>query len=324
MKYYEIVGYPLFESEKYSSFVELLKYKDRDDIYITFTNLDKVGVNPKGTKNWNTPFGVYVYPIKAAWEFYGVETGKRKDSTYQRNPGVSRFGFASSSPFIWVLQSKHGSMIDITEINEQNLNDLIEIAKQDGFTVDWIQQEINSGKKSKFAPIGSIFWRLQKSISKKTSIVHSSKLMMSIGINGICDKTGTKIIYASEPVQGVFFNPRGYSVIEKIYNRTPETRTTEEMKKIKKDTILQFYQLSNDLTLVGRNNIPISPRMYFLCDNPWIVNDLKMPDDFWVTLIQGCYRSDNVIKKIKNPSKAIQDAIDIDLINNKKLIKVNC
>ena len=44
------------------SFVELLeKYKGRTDIFVTYTKLPKLGINPNNV--FDTPTGVYSYPI---------------------------------------------------------------------------------------------------------------------------------------------------------------------------------------------------------------------------------------------------------------------
>lgn len=49
----------LTESFQYYKEV-ILKYKDTDDVYFSFTNIFKIGINPKST--WNTPVGIYTYP----------------------------------------------------------------------------------------------------------------------------------------------------------------------------------------------------------------------------------------------------------------------
>lgn len=53
--------------ERYNAITTVLApYKNRDDIYITFTDLLKVGINPQyGHK---TPLGIYAYPLKVPWE----------------------------------------------------------------------------------------------------------------------------------------------------------------------------------------------------------------------------------------------------------------
>lgn len=45
---------------------ELRKYKDREDVYISFTNVNKTGLNP--INKFDTPIGIYAYPIKYIWD----------------------------------------------------------------------------------------------------------------------------------------------------------------------------------------------------------------------------------------------------------------
>lgn len=58
------------EGKKYSPNDILMKYvKENDDnLFVSFTKINKLGINPK-TK-YNTPLGIYCYPIKLAYQFY--------------------------------------------------------------------------------------------------------------------------------------------------------------------------------------------------------------------------------------------------------------
>ena len=47
------------------------KYKDDPSIFITFTKIPKVGINPNS--GFDTPFGIYCYPLKETFEKYDVE-----------------------------------------------------------------------------------------------------------------------------------------------------------------------------------------------------------------------------------------------------------
>jgi len=46
----------------------LLRYKDDPDVYISFTEIDKIGINP--LSKYNTPVGVYAYPLREFYETY--------------------------------------------------------------------------------------------------------------------------------------------------------------------------------------------------------------------------------------------------------------
>lgn len=61
------------EGKKYSTNDILLKYINEDGVYVTFTEINKVGINP--TSEFETPLGIYCYPIKEAYKYYVKRRG---------------------------------------------------------------------------------------------------------------------------------------------------------------------------------------------------------------------------------------------------------
>lgn len=51
---------------KVSAYDQLKKYKDDHNVYISFRNIDKLGVNPSYKSKDSTPNGIYFYPLKDA------------------------------------------------------------------------------------------------------------------------------------------------------------------------------------------------------------------------------------------------------------------
>ena len=57
--------------------------KDVDKFYLTYTREQKVGINPKS--GYNTPIGIYTYPLKEIWPDINAandvrETGELRDA----------------------------------------------------------------------------------------------------------------------------------------------------------------------------------------------------------------------------------------------------
>lgn len=75
---------------KISAYDALKPYKDDPDIYISFTKIDKIGVNPSTV--FNTPVGIYTYPLKEMWKNFNHHLEK------------VQVPFAGQSDFIWVLR----------------------------------------------------------------------------------------------------------------------------------------------------------------------------------------------------------------------------
>jgi len=82
---------------KISAYEALLPYKDDPDVYISFTDIDKIGINPRS--KYNTPLGIYTYPLREVWDTYKFDQTK--------SPGQS-VPFAGEAPFIWILRKKKG------------------------------------------------------------------------------------------------------------------------------------------------------------------------------------------------------------------------
>lgn len=60
------------QNPKFSTWDIIKKYLDKGDenIFLTFSNIPKIGINPKS--EWSTPSGFYAYQIDS-WGFYGLD-----------------------------------------------------------------------------------------------------------------------------------------------------------------------------------------------------------------------------------------------------------
>ena len=43
---------------------------DINDLFISFTNIEKLGINP--LYGYNTPMGIYFFPLAEIWEHYNI------------------------------------------------------------------------------------------------------------------------------------------------------------------------------------------------------------------------------------------------------------
>lgn len=81
------------------------KYKDDKDVYISFTEIDKIGINPRS--KYNTPVGIYTYPLKGFVEKY---IGYPDEGTYKDSFSKSTLGsfapFAGNAKYINFIKVK--------------------------------------------------------------------------------------------------------------------------------------------------------------------------------------------------------------------------
>lgn len=79
------------KNRKISAYEALKKYKDDPNIYISFTELKKIGIKP--ITEYNTPNGIYTYPLKEIWDDIEDEMGTKFS-----------IPFAGDRPYIFVLK----------------------------------------------------------------------------------------------------------------------------------------------------------------------------------------------------------------------------
>ncbi len=104
------------QNPKISAYEALKPYKDNPKIYITFTGIDKVGINPHS--NFNTPNGIYTYPLKEIWQ------------GFDHTKGHIVVPFAGDSPYVWILEENCNKFQIISEYNSSDYdNDMNKIRK---------------------------------------------------------------------------------------------------------------------------------------------------------------------------------------------------
>jgi hypothetical protein len=207
----------------------LRKYKDRDDIYISFTKIPKLGLNPKS--DWNTPIGVYTYPLKQFWEYYNVEKRKTVELAAP---------FAGISPYIQILKGKHTKSFirdfskyterDLQKDKERILSEVYKSSGSDGqLEIFPIFEEGEGTTKSK-TPFGKL-WNITRLLSDSSpvrkmlgirsnkSLIAWTELLRNLGFTGFSDIHGEGIIHDAEPVQAVFLTAKEYTQIDSVENK---------------------------------------------------------------------------------------------------------
>jgi hypothetical protein len=225
---------------KISSHAQLEKYKDDDNIFVSFTQIPKLGINPKSI--YKTPIGIYAYPLKASWDYYGLDES------------LSQLPFASEQPYIQVF-SYNGTgkfLTDLKKYNEKDLsndtNILLELFRDKSS-----REFIERSKKKIYDYPFEIFWNLTKELASFNA-VKWNKLFRKVGYAGFSDSTASRIIHPSEPIQSVFFSKSAINYITEIDNKSYEIKPSSAKKtsKYKSDT-LDPNELKDALTHAMHN-----------------------------------------------------------------------
>lgn len=261
--------------ERHEDIVQSLqKYKDRDDIFISYSDVPKLGIYPR--TSWFTPAGIYCYPLKEM--FVAIQKNK--------------VPFAGSRKYVIVIQQKPGkNILELsTMTDEQWQNDLSKIKIiwkrlfPDEQNIDEKINAIISNRRQN--PPGAYFWAVVESLSLhwseelgKKRTVAGNIILRELGYDGITDKAGNGIIHGNEPTQAVFLKADVVNLIEILYNKRKEKFPTDK-------------HTDEELAAI-------------ISENPSTIRVIKNPPE-WLQLIAVKQKNGDSIKWIKNPSEQVQ------------------
>lgn len=217
------------QNPKISSYEALKKYKGRKDIYISFTSINKIGINPHN--KFGTPTAIYTYPLDAVWKMI------------ERDKGVKGLPFAFDRKYIQVLQSSGAGMIqDISKSYTKSdynrdmdkLRKLYPYDKKDQ-AQDNVEYSIYFGSKdARDQSWGGKFWNVTRWVAnnhknpdqlRKAGTVHKwNGVFRKLGYAGVADRSASGIIHENEPLQAIFFSTKGFKHVETIMNIQPKTK----------------------------------------------------------------------------------------------------
>jgi hypothetical protein len=79
-------------------FEKYYKSKNPEDYFISFTEIDKLGINPRS--KYETPIGIYTYPVEEFFQFYA---NMKSDKIRKMKIG-DQAPFAGQHPHVWVVK----------------------------------------------------------------------------------------------------------------------------------------------------------------------------------------------------------------------------
>ena len=245
------------------------KYKNDPDVYISFTEIDKIGINPQS--KYNTPVGIYTYPLKEFVERYifgsisavdeynklyvKVTVGsfapfageakyinfiRLKDKAHFINDMYKDYGSNDYDRDIKILEKKYSELL-FQQWNSRMLSMPIYVSEETPKEVwlGFIEYCINNARvKNSVGSIWNITRELAEILSdneKQASTKWNLILSKDLEYSGFADKSGKGYIHPSEPMQAVFFNTRAFEVIARVEN-IPAKRTADGVIYKKGDT----------------------------------------------------------------------------------------
>jgi hypothetical protein len=190
-----------------------------DDIFVSFTTVKKAGIFPRS--NYDTPLGVYCYPLKLS------------AARYKNVHGVIGFPFAADRKNAMILRKKPGIkeliISKYTKADGDNdINTLLEIWNKDEKVKPFLSnifEEAKSTTRFRSEGIG-VFWNFCRILSENVKNIHGIKstvtwnklLRKDLGYDLIVDDAGKGVIHSNEPLQAFFTNSNAFTVVEGIDN----------------------------------------------------------------------------------------------------------
>lgn len=219
-------------------FASKIKLASQNDYFISFTSVDKLGIYPSST--YATPIGIYSYPL--SYVIKKIKAAIKDGKSLGLLKMVEVVPFAGDAKFVNVFTS-NGKILDLAddaecEILYSKLSNLI----RDKKVITWanyIDQDIDNpdpkfkrgnvilSKEYKGGSSGERIWSLtlyaanngrhspisNQRISRKWSFV-----WRDLGISGVVDSKGKKIIHKNEPTQAFFISMESINLIERFRN----------------------------------------------------------------------------------------------------------
>jgi len=251
------------QNVKLPAYKQILNYvqnldADINDLFISFTNIEKLGINP--LYGYTTPMGIYFFPLAEIWENYNISKEKSFNKTLppivRGRPYIQLVEYNGKGNFIRKLSEYTDSDLknDIQKIKQMIPNDRLVVKSIDDYDT-FIDEAINNASPSQWefypSPARKFFnicrtitYAPSKTLTKK--VIHSKEdeayyqkfehitpnqssrnwnwLLRELGYAGMCDNVGN--IQENEYIQAFFVSTQYFNHL-KTFTNTDEFNIDE-------------------------------------------------------------------------------------------------
>ena len=195
---------------------QLEPYSKDPEYFVSFTTIEKIGINPKNA--FSTPIGVYAYNLQKLWPdwIHGDDF------------------FGKDRPYVNLIKLNTDKICNIGTytFNTQDFNKLKKIYNslkpQENFE-NFVQErrEAISNQTNLYSrdSDGALLWDLTNNIAlmlagsnNKSFTVRWNKLFRHLGYDVIIDDTS--VVHLLQSSQAVFFVPDSYKLVKRLVNKT--------------------------------------------------------------------------------------------------------
>ncbi len=277
------------------------------DLFVSFTELKKLGINPQS--KYNTPLGIYAYTVSTVIQLAGDERPMNKSVPFAGDhPYINLFKFIGDGYVLVINRMREDNTTMYFYEQLRKIMSVFEKSEMRGgylHTEDLVDQFVKEAEEENRALVNStgghfwyVTWRCSEILSNRKKIARPvawNWLFRKLGIDAVVD-TGAGIIHENEPEQAVFFNTADIELIERIDNKySPAaintrieqgvlTKQKQEEKKLEIQTLLKTGNFEKIITWLdeGSNKeyvrfLPKNLRLQVLQKRPYYIYYLKSP-----------------------------------------------
>lgn len=189
------------------------KYGSRSDIFISFGEINKVGIHP--SSSYNTPNGFYCYPLSylTSLPYWSVRPFPMFPSPYclvvELTDSTNVFDMSDNLPPSIIEKAKELGLLGPTA-RRSTMKGVwkavyVELRKKYNIRANHTDDDSTNQEPSAVAREGLVYFR-------------------KMGIDGVTDIAGSGMIHKNEPVQAVFFNMRCLTHLESLSHESDENQ----------------------------------------------------------------------------------------------------
>lgn len=189
-----------------SDYEQIAQYKNRQDIFLTFSSVEKQYNYTTSHNDISSPFGLYAYPLKDLWKHYNIEDHK----SFKHLP------YSTKRPFIQIFRYNY-PIVDVSSYNNLE-KDMNLLDQRYGHLVNLnIQQRIEQSKN----PFKTL-WGTTKDLAKLLNPSKMDKqwntILRNLGYGGFTDNKNTGILH-HEPYQALILRTDDINILNSILNK---------------------------------------------------------------------------------------------------------
>jgi hypothetical protein len=317
------------QNPKISILDVLSRYKDRDDVFISFTedvgqqshnngrntSGAKLGIKPRS--HFSTPLGIYAYPLKQSWtEYVQPKIGKERglfDQTLK-----TFFPFASERPNAYLFEIDPSANIITADYAKSDF--LKDAEKLKKYVADKYQKESDvieyyiRHRVSENTSTASALWKMVEAVAyqiveggNRRPMLVKNEIFRALGYDGAIDHKGIGFIHVNEPIQAVFFSIKPIKVIALLDNKLHDKMPDEDVARYKFNAMIQRKMQKS-----------LVPTLAAMDDNQFHYRFDQDPDEHYDEIIRAML---NLWGPDDIPAQKKRDLLNIHLNKHETMIR---